>query len=687
MGLKNLKSNLVTANELPTIADKISNVFAQKLDSVASKKKNHKSPFHYLNSDLGFYGRDAEAEVFEAFLADARQTLTLAVTGAGGSGKSKFIFELTGKSFGDDNWKFVYLDELLINDFSSSAYSNYLYAQPVCLIIDYAGRYCEEIGRLIRHIENTDPSLLASKVRFLLIERQGIAYYGNHEDSSAIYPDWFQRIVNACGGSLELYDNGFLELGELSDDCLKAIALDYRNNEGIGVLRKYNGDMDAFEQEWGKITDMLNRRGVLTAKVRTIRPLIVLFMVDSSIRNLDFYKWDIDDILRNIIGRYKQHWLENLCANDIPLCNALKRLLMYSTACESWEVGASVNGFEKETGLLNALGKKALSEILPYINEYDVYESKILAFEPDLLGEFFVLEMLKDIANREEFNATVKHFWEANADSFAFFLQMCVDDYSYSKYFKELFEQFNELFIGNSGYDEDEEQRGLVAGILLEITYVGISERTKEAMRLLGDLVNKGSRDEYLLSRYVFGLYNQCHDASLEDAKNIIRELRIVAEKNVDDAVICGTYCEALCNLIVQLYESMTEKTPERVWNSRLTDMEILLGYFVDLIEHHVCENDDSRASALIFFIRAICNASLYLKRQSCTTFFDAAARFIEPTQIVKAVDMFSHALAAFAAREDIRTDDVLPYYDHLCRWIAVYEQHHQKKYCEHIEM
>ncbi|GHV14572.1 hypothetical protein FACS1894219_10750 [Clostridia bacterium] len=686
MSLKDLKSNLVTANELPTIADKISNIFAQKLDSVVPKKKNHTSPFHYLNSNLGFYGRDEETNAFESFLNDNRQVLTLAVTGTGGSGKSKFIFELTSKSFGNDNWRFAYLDKLLINDFSSSAYVDYLYPRPLCLIIDYAGRYCEEIGRLIQHINNTDSSLLPRKIRFLLIERQGITYYGNRADGSEIYPDWFQRVVNAYGDSLELYGNGFLELGELSDDSLKAIALDYRNGDGVGILQKYDGNTERFEQEWNKITDMINRRGVLTAKIRTIRPLIVLFMVDSSIRNLDFYKWSIDDILKNIIARYKQHWLENLCSNDASLCNALKRLLMYSTACESWNVGDRVNGFENESELLNALGKTALSEILPYINEYDVYEGKILAFEPDLLGEFFVLEMLKDIASREEFNVIVRHFWEANADSFAFFLQMCVDDYSYSGYFKELFEQFNELFLGNIDYEENDEQRSLVAGILLEITYVGISERTKDAMRLLGDLVGKGARDEYLLSRYVFGLYNQCHDASLEDARDIVNELRAVAVKNTDDAVVCGTYCEALYNLVVKIYESMDGKMAKRLWNKRVTDIEALVSDFITFIDEHTASNENSRASALIFFTRSLCNAALYMRRQHCTLCFDAAARFIEPMQVVEAIDMFAHALADFAARDDIRTDDVLPYYEYLKRWIAVYESNFEKKYCEQID-
>lgn len=664
--------------------------FASRIDGIRDKEKSHKNPFHYLNANLGFYGREKEIEFFQAFL-DAKDTVsTLAITGYAGSGKSKFMYEFiakakTGKAkTGKAKWKFVYLDKLLIYEFSAVSYNDYRYERPLCIVIDYAGRYAEKIGSFLAHISNTSAGHLPTKIRFVLLERQGIT---QQNDGNEIYPDWFRRILNASDTPINLYGSGFLELVELSESALKAVALDYRNEDGVGIMQKYDGDKGQFEAEWNRICEMINRRGNLTAKIRTIRPLIVLFMIDSSIRHLDYYKWDIDEILKNIIDRYEKHWEENLCAGDKPLFNAVKKLLMYSTACESWVVGDIIAGFEAEAGLLNELGREKLSGILPYINEYEIYEDQILAFEPDLMGEFFVLDMLKDMSVESELSRIVKLFWETNADSFAFFLQMCVDDYSYSNRFKGLFEQFNEIFLSDSNFAENGDYRNLVAGILLQITYVGVSERTEAAIKMLGELVDSGNRDEYLTSRYVFGLYNQCHDVDVETAKEIIEDLRVVAEKNQDDAVICGTYCEALYNHVVLIYESVTEKDSKATRSKRINDMEAALSKIVDFIDNHTANNESAMVSAIIFFTRAMCNASIYLKRQSCVTYFERAVKYIEVMQAIPAVELFAHALADFAARTEIRAEDILPFYENLKEWIKNYENTFKENFIEHIDL
>ncbi|MCL1883943.1 MAG: ATP-binding protein [Defluviitaleaceae bacterium] len=658
--------------------------FAQVIDTIRDKEKNHKNPFHYLNANLGFYGREEELAYFDGFLGDDAKNALLLVTGCAGSGKSSFLHHVTKTISKEQKWKFVHVDQLLINDFSIKAYSSYLYEKPLRLIIDYAGRYAEKVGRFLSHISNIDPIHLPPKVRFVLIERQGIT---TSEANGEIYPDWFRRIKKACDSSLNLYENGFLELSELPESALKAVSLDYRNESGIGIMQKFNGDKNRFEEEWSKIYDTVNRRGTLTTKVRTIRPLIVLFMIDASISNLDYYKWDIDRILAEIISRYESHWEENLCAGDTQLFNAVKKILMYSTACESWTVGESIQGLEAESKILNELGREKLSQIIPYVNEYEIYEEKMLAFEPDLLGEFFVLKMLKNIASPIKRKELVKLFWSANAESFAFFLQMCVYDYSYSEYFKEIFEGFNELFLSHDNFAEKVESNEIIAGLLLEITYIGVPDRTKNAIEALGSLMERGKKDEYLALRYVTGIYNRLTDVGIDEGTELIKEIRRVAEQYVDSFAIFSTYCEAMNNLIIWEHLGITEADEGKALNVKLARITALLDTLLSFMDDNPYMGEGEALTTAVFFTKCIQNPMLVLKRRSCMAYLQKSCKMIEDAQAIQAIDEYICALTNFSSRDDVRIDDITLFYEPLRQWIQTYEVNSGKRYHSHIEI
>lgn len=658
--------------------------FYEKINSVCDKEKNHKNPFHYLNPNLGFYGREKETSCFESFLGCEGQTSLLCITGHAGSGKSSYIHNLTKNLLIKDDWKSVYLDRLLINDFSSNAYDNYRYPKKLCIIVDYAGRYSEKIGRFLGHIHNLDDDYLPPKLRIVLIERQGtVASSAGYE----VYPDWFRRIQKSCDAPINIYGNGFLELSELPESALKAVSLDYRNESGIGIMQKYNGDKDLFEEEWKKIYEALSRRGTLTAKIRTIRPLIVLFMIDASISNMDYYKWDIDRILAEIIARYEKHWEENLCAGDTRLFNAVKKMLMYSTACESWSVGESVAGLEAESEILNELGREKLSQIIPYVNEYEVYEERMLAFEPDLLGEFFVLKMLKNIASPAKRKELVKLFWSANAEAFAFFLQMCIYDYSYSEFFKEVFEGFNELFLSHDNFAENSECNEIIAGLLLEITYIGVPDRTKNAIEALGSLMESGRKDEYLALRYVTGIYNRLTDAGIDEGYELIKEIQRIAEQYEDGFAIFSTYCEAMNNLIIWEHSSITETDAGKALNVKLARITALLDNLMSFVAGKPHKGESAALTTAVFFTKCIQNPMLVLKRRSCMAYLQKACKMIEDAQALPAIDEYICALTNFSSRDDIRIDDVTLFYEPLKRWIQTHEANSGKRYHSHIEI
>jgi len=659
--------------------------FAQIINSIQEKEKGHRNPFHYLNVNMGFYGREKEYESFKSFLMSDTQFSVLAISGYSGSGKSKFTLEAIAQITAEKlNWKFVYLDRLLIDDFSAKAYESFKYEQPLCFVVDYAGRHSEKIGKIISRIASTHTEALPSKIRILLIERQGITRQGVGDE---ILPDWFHRMANACDASIPLFGSGFLEVAELSECSLKLIALDYRNENGIGIMQKYENDKTRFEEEWGKITEILNRRGTLSAKARTIRPLIVLFMIDSSIRNLDYYKCDIDEILKKIIERYEKHWENNLCAGDNQLFKAVQKLLMYSTACEPWNVGELVVGMEAESELLNELGREKLSRILPYVNEFDIYDEQMLAFEPDLLGEFFVLKMLKNISSPTKRKELIKLFWNADAESFAFFLQMCVYDYSYSEYFKEIFENFNELFLSQDGFGANSNSSEIIAGLLLEITYVGVPHRTKNAIETLGKLMEGGKKDEYLALRYVTGISNRIIDAGAKEGGELIKEIRRVADKYEDVGSIFGTYCEAVYNTIALEFSTISEDDAGKVLNAKIAHISNLLDTLLDFLAERADTGEEFDATAAIYFSKCIQNPMLILKRRACVTYLQKAITFIEKSQTDLAFGEFTDALANFSSRDDIRVDDIKPFYESLKSWLQAFEENWDEKFHAHAQI
>lgn len=146
--ITNMSGNVIGEN-LQVIIQSQDSLFANKINSLSDKVKNNKNPFHYLNANLGYYGRETERVEFIDFLESDELISTIAVTGYGGSGKSKFVYEtITQLQSESDVWKFVYLDRLIIRDLSNHVYEDYSYTHPLCLIIDYAGRYADEIGSL-----------------------------------------------------------------------------------------------------------------------------------------------------------------------------------------------------------------------------------------------------------------------------------------------------------------------------------------------------------------------------------------------------------------------------------------------------------------------------------------------------------------------------------------------------------
>ena len=82
--------------------------FAEYIDGIQQPSDNQKI-LHYRNKLLKFQGREHELQILRAFLRDEAAISWMAVTGDGGSGKSKLLYQFTDEMEADKEWKTVWL--------------------------------------------------------------------------------------------------------------------------------------------------------------------------------------------------------------------------------------------------------------------------------------------------------------------------------------------------------------------------------------------------------------------------------------------------------------------------------------------------------------------------------------------------------------------------------------------------
>ena len=126
------------------------------------------NPMHYLSKGIGFYGRDDECLWMDKFCQLDEQIRYAVVFGVGGVGKSKFMYEYMKNRMASD-WHMCFATENIITSLLS--FPTYNYPDNLLLVIDYASRYAEIVGKWLAKLSSTNAA--SKKIRVVLIERQG----------------------------------------------------------------------------------------------------------------------------------------------------------------------------------------------------------------------------------------------------------------------------------------------------------------------------------------------------------------------------------------------------------------------------------------------------------------------------------------------------------------------------------
>jgi hypothetical protein len=396
--------------------------FAQMVDRAeptdcAEPKSSNRAQFHYLNPAIGFYGREQEIEQLNAFLDDERKLSFGAIIGDGGAGKSKFVYSFVNSRI-DPNWKVLYLSRAKIE--KMLAYPHWNYPQNLLLICDYAGETAEAVGELLYEMKTRAASGLQGKIRFLLIERQGMA---RDTSSMSMGLNWFNRLLKSgkqrstLRGLLYHFelDEPFLRLLPLKENELRQMADDYARSQNATIKH----------DEWKALYDFAQRlERSNDPKYCAVRPLIVLLITDvfvsetSSEQNFHrelICNGDFAQIMAHIITRYEKNWKESLCKNDEELYDSLCFLLLYATVVGGLPLdskSAQPSVLAPHLDKLFSKDEQDWHSLICSLNSSDEYRGMLEPLEPGLIGEYFVLTKLKTLYHTQEGKRLIAKLWE-----------------------------------------------------------------------------------------------------------------------------------------------------------------------------------------------------------------------------------------------------------------------------------
>lgn len=366
--------------------------FCDFLERLPNERQPY-SRFSYDAKNVEFFGRKDEIEKLIDFCLDMRKILWWAVTGAGGTGKSRLAYEFSKKIQEgkieriNDNWyiKNIKWPTFIKSiDFKSAWYFN----KNIFLIIDYVHAYEVQIGQWISWLEQTSGNFLG-KLRILLIERDTQKI--NSVDGKILNPVWFDFLYEGFSEDHEVwsmcYNNKFMSLNSIDREAAEGIICSYCHSIANRTVPYYIIQLIIAHTE-----NLYNKK---------ISPLYLQCFADAWLNNNDISNWDKDDIFQYLIQRETKRILQTLNQNQYK--DEILRLFVISTIISDLDLGVPfINDLRMIRWL--SISEEKLNELITILlNSSLLYSKKLKGIEPDLIGEYFVLQNLIKINDKKLF--------------------------------------------------------------------------------------------------------------------------------------------------------------------------------------------------------------------------------------------------------------------------------------------
>jgi hypothetical protein len=375
---------------------------------------------------------------------------------------------------------------------------------PTLMVVDYAGREAERVARMLQGLaERSAPHLLRYPVRVVLIER----------DNQGTWLDTIKSSSRLVAGETTRAPD--LVLGPIHDTW------------------------PIFEHVLGKERANAAGREETLASLAKIdarqRPLFAFFVADAMRNGRGLRGWDRTALLAEIIQRERQNfWLPaamrvGLGTHSTSIANE-ERVLVLATMVGLPSTPLTREELEQHRGPLLPTWDIDRHPVLFAAMTGSEALSSIRPLEPDIIGEFFVLDKLKHLAG-DDARTLVSVAWRMRPKMVWWFVSRCAADFGDHEALAKLYSV--------QGASPRIAEHWARAGYNV-IYHLGSSSSTiAEARRLHREMLATCSenRDEPLLRKFwaeaaVALIYYHVRAADLSEARQVFDELRHLASEN-----------------------------------------------------------------------------------------------------------------------------------------------------------
>lgn len=399
----------------------------------------------FSNANSAFIGREKEFTTLLSFVNEQSLFKWWGICGEGGTGKSRIALELC-KNMKMLSWDagFCNLEEIPIDFWRS-----WLPKHNTLLIFDYAAQSIERannsdnshsssfnIHKIIKYISENSQNFKC-KVRVLLLERQyhekiiahienknnvireDILQYDYSEASEIHSLKWFSDLILPSTDNLSVYSTFFdkefkpLRLNSLADEFLYKIANETYRNE-------ITEEIDAKSK---RLPD--NFIVILESIDRLKRPLFAIMLAYSMAKRKDSSWENISnsDVLWQTLER--EFTLCSFPEHEKKQCILSIALSTLTGVLHEQKAVRALDSFSKDT----SHGASSSLISTGFATRDSANSVVYLPLEPDILGEFFVLEGTVLRLSEETMNRLINEAWKLSSIYVCYFFDRCLNDF------------------------------------------------------------------------------------------------------------------------------------------------------------------------------------------------------------------------------------------------------------------
>ena len=496
---------------------------------------------------IKYVGRTAELADLERFCSSQYTNAWWAVTGPGGMGKSRLIYEFTNQKQ-NEGWSTLW--------FSRDQYDRLtelsLPSENTIVVLDDVQADTQTAGAWLNAMRN---HRRINRLRILMIEREGTEY------ASA---DWLRalRSGNPYNDPLTdwCYNKTFLHLEPLTDDDLKAI-------------------MSSCADTLGKTIDP---ESLLTALDRVDgelrRPLYALAVAEAACNGDDPLRWDPNRVLDEMLNRELSFHYECLqyTLREQPTASLQEELeLLMAQCCIHGHIPLTAVSGDQYPYLTGCMGRRSPTEffrclgLLHTENDMPVLRMNC----PDLIREHLVLRLAFEHKTLDLF----PDGWYEEPERFFFLYRLWFNHTERLRDQSDFWDRFFSAPSANDIYNQ------LYAKLLWSCTY-HFPSHTQQAVDTLEARYKNDPGNERTAVCLAHCLFNlTCYQKSPQNLADTVLRLERLYDSHRDNQEIALEYANGLVNLTV-VQDSPRDRADtvlrlERLYDAHRDNQEIALEY------------------------------------------------------------------------------------------------------------